>query len=262
MPHLRLFALISIVVSVFSCKTPTDVVYFQNSDNLEEIVSKNSFTPVFKVDDIISVLVSATDMEAARPFNMTQGTSTGASGQPPAGGGQAANPTYLIDENGLIDFPVLGELKVAGLTRIQVKELIKEKLRIYIKEPIVNVRLMNFKITVIGEVNRPGSYTIPNERITIIEALGLAGDLTILGKRENISVIREKDGVNVYHKVNLTSKELFNSPVYYLAQNDVLYVEPNKARVRSSKANRDTNTFGIIMSIVGVALSGLAILLR
>ncbi len=253
----RILFLIVLLVAVSSCKTPTDIVYFQNVSDLEKINSTNSFTPVLKVDDVVSILVSASDMDAARPFNL-QGASipmgeNGASGDTGAVG---AEPTYLIDEKGNIEFPVLGQLKLAGLTRVQVKDMIKEKLTIYIKDPIVSVRLKNFKITVIGEVTSPGSYTIPNERVTVIEALGMAGDLSIQGKRKNVMVIRENDGVNTYHRLDLTSKNIFESPVYYLAQNDVLYVEPNDSRIRQSRTNR--NVLGIVLSIIGVGLSAAA----
>lgn len=253
-----------VLVSVFSCKAPGDVIYFQDSQNLEQITSANSFTPVFKVDDIISILVSASDMDAARPFNLMGGSSVGGDSGENGGASGASSgggePTYLIDEEGNIEFPVLGELKVAGLTRVKVKEMIKEKLKIYIKDPIVSVRLKNFKITVLGEVGSPGAYTIPNERITIIEALGLAGDMTIKGKRSNVMVIRESEGVNTYHRVDLTSKTIFESPVYYLAQNDVLYVEPNKSQIRTSKTNN--NTLAIILSVFGVALTSIGLITR
>ncbi|WP_234423422.1 MULTISPECIES: polysaccharide biosynthesis/export family protein [Aquimarina] len=230
---------------------------------MEKISSTNSFTSIFKVDDIVGILVSAADMDAARPFNLMQSSSMSLG---EGGGGNAVSsagsgePTYLINEEGNIDFPVLGELKIAGLTRIEVKEMIKEKLKIYINDPIVSVRLKNFKITVMGEVSRPGSYTIPNERITIIEALGLAGDMTIKGRRENLMVIRENEGVNTYHRVDLTSKSIFESPVYYLAQNDVVYVEPNNSRIKESKT-RD-NTLGVIISIVGVIISVVTLVVR
>lgn len=253
----RFLFLIVLLIAISSCKTPTDIVYFQNVSDLEKINSTNSFTPVLKVDDVVSILVSASDMDAARPFNL-QGASipmgeNGASGD---SGAVGTEPTYLIDEKGNIEFPVLGQLKLAGLTRVQVKDMIKEKLTIYIKDPIVSVRLKNFKITVIGEVTSPGSYTIPNERVTVIEALGMAGDLSIQGKRKNVMVIRENDGVNTYHRLDLTSKNIFESPVYYLAQNDVLYVEPNDSRIRQSRTNR--NVLGIVLSIIGVALSAAA----
>ncbi|WP_025739877.1 polysaccharide biosynthesis/export family protein [Aquimarina pacifica] len=258
----RILCLILIVVTSFSCKVPTDVVYFQESQNLEEISSTNTFTPVFKVDDVVSIFISAADMDAARPFNLMRGASLSTSSVTGGGAdaGTSSEPTYLIDEEGNIDYPVLGRMKIAGLTRTQVKELIKEKLKVYINDPIVSVRLKNFKITVLGEISRPGSYTIPNERITVIEALGLAGDTTIRGKRENVVVIRENDGVNTYHRVDLTSKSIFESPVYYLAQNDVLYIEPNDARIRESKTRN--NTVGIVVSIVGVLISVAALILR
>lgn len=257
------FVIVLLTVFTFSCKTPVDIVYFQESQDLEEIKSDNSFTPVFKVDDVVSIMVSATDMDAARPFNLMQGASI-PSGEGDTSGGNpnsgGSEPTYLIDEGGNIDFPVLGKLKISGLTRVEIKDMLKKKLKLYIKDPIVNVRLKNFKITVIGEVVRPGSFTIPNERVTIIEAIGLAGDLTITGKRGNVMVIRENDGVNTYHRVDLTSKTIFDSPVYYLAQNDVLYVEPNVARLKESKGSQ--NTVGVAISIISVGLAALALILR
>ena len=202
-------------------------------------------------------------MDAARPFNLmgaSISSSLGEDGGGGSGSGGSAEPTYLIDEEGNIDFPVLGRLELAGLTRIEVKEMIKEKLKIYINDPIVSVRLKNFKITVLGEVVRPGSYVIPNERVTIIEALGLAGDMTIKGERENVMVIRENEGENTYHRVDLTSKTIFESPVYYLAQNDVLYVEPNESRIKESKTSK--NTLGIVISIISVALSIITLAVR
>jgi len=258
----KLLLLLFVAIFFFSCKTPTDVVYFQGSKHLEKIKSSNSFTPVFRVDDVVSILVSATDMDAARPFNLMQGSSISMldDGDNSGSGGSGNEPTYLVDEKGAIDFPVLGKIDVAGLTRLQLKEVIKNQLKIYIKDPIVNVRLKNFKITVIGEVNNPGAFVIPNERITIIEAIGLAGDLTITGKRGNIVVIRENDGVNTYHRVDMTSKNIFDSPVYFLAQNDVLYIEPNETKIRASKGNN--NTLGVVISLVGVSLSVLAFILR
>ena len=262
MNTIKTFLLFGLVFFLQCCKTPEDVLYFQNSQNQEKLTSKNSFTPVFKVDDIISITVSATDMDAARPFNLMQGASLlpSDSDENSASTGTSSEPTYLIDEEGFIDFPVLGKLKIAGLTRTEVKKMIKEHLNVYIKNPIVNVRLKNFKITVIGEVNRPGTFTIPNERITIIEAIGLAGDLTITGKRENIMVIKENNGVNTYYRVDLTDKNVFDSPAYYLAQNDVLYVEPNPTKVKSSEGN--SNTVRLVLSIITVALSATALIIR
>lgn len=245
---------------IYSCKAPVDIVYFQNTNNLEEVATIKAFEPIFKIDDIISVSVSASDMDTARPFNLAQGLSIGAPSQ--EGGtssGVSQSPTYLIDSEGNIEFPVLGKIKISGLTRIKAKELIKDKLKTYINDPIVNVRLQNFKITVLGEVNRPGSFSINNDRITIIEALGLAGDLTIKGKRKNIIVIRENDTLKTYHKLDLTSKNIFSAPAYYLTQNDVVYVEPNPSQVKRSKTN--DNTLGIIFSTISVVVTVLGFLI-
>ncbi len=251
--------LIVLVVILGSCKAPTDVVYFQGSKDLEKVPLKQDFVPTFKVDDIISIFVSASDMDAARPFNLMQGVSLGGDSASAPSAGSNVEPTYLIDQEGNIEFPVIGKLKISGLTRIQVKELIREKLKAFINDPIITVRLKNFKITVLGEVRTPGSFTIPNDRITVIEALGLAGDMTIRGKRTNIIVIKENNGENTYHRLDLTSKKVFDSPAYFLAQNDVLYVEPNEAQVKSSSVT-STNKANLVLSAIGILLAGISIL--
>lgn len=243
----------------FSCTVPENIVYFQNTKNLEKITTNNNFEPSFKIDDIVSISVSAADLDTARPFNLSQGISSSASGSGVSSNVATQSPNYLIDTQGNIEFPVLGELKIAGLTRVKVKNMIKQKLKVYINDPIVTVRLQNFKITVLGEVSNPGSYSIANERITIIDALGLAGDLTIKGRRENILVIRENDSLTTYHKLDLTSKNIFNTPAYYLTQNDVVYVEPNESQVRRSKTN--DNTLAVVFSGIGLIVTVLGFLL-
>ncbi len=238
---------------------PEDVAYFQNTANKEEVSSVDSFEPVFKIDDIINISVSAADMDTARPFNLSQGFSSSSEEGANSSSGNSQSPSYLIDYEGNIEFPVLGKLKVVDLTRIQVKKMIREKLKSYINDPIVTVRLNNFKITVLGEVRNPGAFSVPNERITIIEALGLAGDLTIKGKRTNITVIRENGVKKIFHKIDLTSKEIFSSPGYYLTQNDVIYVEPNESKLRESENN--ATKLGVLFSSVGVLISVLTFLI-
>lgn len=243
---------------IFSCKAPKDVVYFQESENLEQIVSKNKLVTSYKVNDIISIKVTAPDAETALPFNpISTSISNGSTTQNT--NIDSTRPTYLIDAEGMIEFPVLGELKVTGLTSVQVKSMIKKKLKVYINDPIVSVRLENFKVTILGEVNNPGPFNIANERITLIEAIGLAGDLGIKGKRTNITVIREQDNVQTVHKVDLTSKEIFNSPVYYLAQNDVIYVEPNESQIKTSKNNNWPRVLTSVTSVLGIIISVIAI---
>ena len=158
----------------------------------------------------------------------------------------------------IIDFPVIGQVKIAGLTAEKTKELLKEKLSNYLKDPIVNIRLKNFTVTILGEVKSPGTYPVIGEQITILEALGLANDLTIKGKRDNILVIRDFDGTKVYHRINLTSKEALDSPVYYLTQNDVVYVEPNKSAITASALD---NRATIWVSIASVLITSTVLVL-
>ncbi len=236
------WVLVVIGLLVSSCATKHDVVYFQNAKNFETIVDTDTFTPKLKVNDIVSIYVSTFDMEASKPFNLIK--NTGSTGQ---------LIDYLIDIDGNIDFPVLGKIKLLGLTVEEAKELIKGKLSEgYLKDPIVNIRIVNFRISVLGAVNNPGTYTISGERITIMEALGLAGDLNIKGRRDNILVIRDFNGTKTYTRVDLTNKEVFNSPVYYLTQNDVVYVEPNNSAI--SNASGDTR-IGTIISITSFILT-------
>ena len=161
--------------------------------------------------------------------------------------------------NGFIDFPVIGRIKVGGLLRSEVTELLQNKITKYIKQPVVTIRLENFKIAVQGEVNSPGIYSVGSERITLIEALSKASDLTIYGKRDNILIIRENNGVKTYNRVDITKADFINSPYYYLAQNDVVYVEPNKTKINNSKIGADT---GLIFSITSILVSVITLIIR
>ncbi len=213
-----------------SCASPKNLVYFQNIDAVAEINSEHH-QPSIQPSDLISVNISAMDVEAARPFNLPvvsynniNGTITGVPKQ----------QAYLVDPSGNIEFPVLGKLHVVNLTRTEAIELIRDKLSDYINNPIVNLQILNYKVTILGEVRTPGTYSITGDRITILEGLGLAGDLTIQAKRENILVIREQNGKKSHYRIDLTDNKLFQSPAYYLLQNDVIYIEPNKAKVNSA----------------------------
>ncbi len=245
---LPFIALCAILVT--SCATKQDVVYFQNTGDFETLVDKNSITPKFKVDDVLSIYVSTLDNVASAPFNLFRGGSEG--------GIRPEQVDYLIDKDGEIDFPVVGKLKVAGLSSEELRVLLREQLSDYLKDPIINIRLRNFTVTILGEVNRPGTYPVEGERITILEALGLANDLTIKGKRENVMVIRDFDGTKVYHRINLKRKEAMSSPVYYLTQNDVVYVEPNKSAITSSALD---NRATIAISIASILITSTVILI-
>ncbi|MEK6153526.1 polysaccharide biosynthesis/export family protein [Flavobacteriaceae bacterium 3-367] len=236
-------------IFLFSCASRQDVVYFQDTQSFETLISDNTFTPKFKVDDLISVHVSTLDPEASVPFNLL----VGVSGDSGANAGIVAEQvSYLVDKDGEIDFPVLGKVKVEGLSQEELRVLLRDKLSEYLKDPIINIRILNFTVTILGEVRQPGTYPVIGEQITILEALGLAGDLNIRGLRNNILVIRDFDGTKVYNRIDLTSKEAMKSPVYYLTQNDVIYVEPNQAAVNTSAS---TQGLTVTLSVVGVLLS-------
>lgn len=235
-----------------SCASKKDIVYFQDVLDYETVVNEDVFVTKFKVDDLISIFVSGQTQEAGKPFNLYRGSQEG--------GIAPEQVDYLVDLDGMIDFPILGRLKVVGLSPDELRNMLKSKLAEsqLLKDPIINIRLKNFEVTVNGEVNRPGTYRVNGERITILEALGLAGDLKIKGRRDNVMVIRSFKGTRVYMKIDLTSKEAMNSPAYYLTQNDVVYVEPNKSAIKSSSLDSSAN---ILVSIASVLITSTVILI-
>lgn len=253
------------IVTLSSCASRQDIIYFQDepiSDG-SQMELGNSPKIAYKPNDILTIDVSALDPDAVRPFNLSAVMYSNNGGNLNAAGlnanGNVLRQTYLVDPDGNIEFPVLGTLNIGGKTRSEVTNMLKEKLTVYVKDPIVNIRLINFTVTVLGEVNRPGTYTVQDERISLTEALGLAGDLTIYGKRDNVFLIREINGEKKYAKIDLTSINVVNSPVYYLTQNDVIYVEPNNSRVRQSSYNQTTP---VIISAVATLATITAILLN
>ncbi|MER3373025.1 MAG: polysaccharide biosynthesis/export family protein [Allomuricauda sp.] len=247
---LHLVLLATMVLLITSCASRKDVVYFQNSNNFETLVDKNTFSPKFKVDDLVGIHISTLNPEASVPFNLFRGSQED--------GMRPEQVDYLVDQDGEIDFPVIGKIKIAGLSPEEVRVLLREKLSDYLKDPIINIRLRNFTVTILGDVNNPGTYSVQGERITILEAIGLAGDLTIKGRRDNVMVIRDFDGTKVYTKVDLTDKEVLSSPVYYLTQNDVVYIEPNKSAVTASSLD---NRAGLYVSIISTLITSAIILI-
>ncbi|HBK71179.1 MAG TPA: hypothetical protein DDZ39_05900 [Flavobacteriaceae bacterium] len=244
--------LISTALILLSCGNKKDIIYFQDADIASISRPIKNYSPVIKPDDELTITVSSLDLEGVRPFNLVSVAFSESDGEI----GRTAMQSYLVDANGNIDFPVLGTLKLVGLNRIQATNLIKDMLKEYVKDPIVNLRTINFKITVLGEVNNPGIYFIKNDRITILEALGLAGDLTIQAERTNLLLVREEGGKKTYNRINLTSEEIFNSPLYYLSQNDAIYVHPNNSRIKSSTIGPNTS---VILGVVSALLTTAAI---
>ncbi|MBT8377331.1 MAG: polysaccharide biosynthesis/export family protein [Bacteroidia bacterium] len=246
-----------IALSVLSsCASRKDYIYFQDemySDNVE--MSKYQQL-TYKTDDLLIITISGLDPEAARPFNLPAASTN--NNDVTSAQGQLRLQTYLVDYDGFIDFPVLGKLKIAGLTRTQVTDMLTNQLRDYLKDPIVNVRLANFNVTIIGEVNNPGTFNIQDERITLLEALGLAGDLSIYGKRSNVLLIRENEGKKKFAKIDLTSINTINSPLFYLQQNDVIYVEPNNAKIRQASYSQNNS---VVISAIGTLTTIIAVFL-
>lgn len=247
-----LFAIVSLCMLQFACTSKKKVIYFQADAELP--TTSNFYSPVFKKGDLLSIMVMGMNAEAVVPFNLPNNTYVTGN----MGGyyqGAPTPPGYSIDIEGNIDFPVIGKLHIEGLSRLQTIDLLKQKLSEYISKPSVNIRILNYKVTVLGEVKNPGTFTIPNERITLPEALGIAGDLLITGKRKDVLVIRETDGKKSEFRVDLTSKELFASPVYYLQQNDIVYVTPNRSRINSSVVNATNVSIGISVLSLLITLS-------
>ncbi len=242
-----------------ACTSRKNLIYFQGSSEVESSEEIKNYSPLLKKDDLLSITVMGIDPQAVVPFNLppTQFNVNNAGGYSQ---GAPTPPGYLIDVDGNIDFPVIGKIKLGGLTRGAAVELMKQKLADYINKPSINMRILNYKVTVLGEVRNPGTFTIPNERITLPEALGIAGDLLITGVRQNVLVVRDVDGKKIETRIDLTSKDLFKSPVYYLQQNDIVYVEPNRAKINSSVIN--ASNAGIAISVLSLLITMATLLTR
>ena len=249
--------LVCVAVFFTACTSTKKIIYLQDVVPLKQQEIEQKYEVIIHGDDLLAIMVNSRDPELALPFNMPMVSYQLGSNA----GGQQRVLGYLVDTNGNIDFPILGEIHVEGLTRMQLTELIKNKLieGDLIKDPIVTVQFLNYKVSVMGEVNRPGSFNISGDRITLLEALSMAGDLTIYGRRDRVGVIRENNGKRTILFHDLRSAEIFNSPCYYLQQNDIVYVEPNKAKSGQSGINQN-NTIGVWVSVISL-LTTIAVLI-
>ena len=241
--------LLSWVILFSACNSTKEGVYLQDVVPLKQQDIERKYEVFIHEDDLLSIMVNSKDPELALPFNMPLVTYQIGSESP----GQQRVLGYLVDPNGDIDFPILGKIHVAGLSRLELRDLIKKKLISgdYIKDPVVTVQFLNYKVSVMGEVARPGSFTITGDRITLLEALSMAGDLTIYGRRDRVAVIREENGKRTILFHDLRSSDIFTSPCYYLQQNDIVYVEPNKAKAGQRDINQN-NSVSVWLSAVSV----------
>lgn len=227
-----LFGLLLLATFASSCVTYDELLNFSEGEPYPDQPQEITDSPELEIqpDDLLSIRVYALDIEAALPFNVdppnVNMNNMGAQSMRPLFG-------YLVDNDGNIDFPILGSIRAGGLTTNELKASILEKLKNYLKDPVVTVRFLNFRVTVLGEVNNPGSFLVANERISVLDALGLAGDVTPYSDRNQVQVVREENGYRTYAVLDLQDREIFKSPYFYLQQNDMLYVQPLGERTAS-----------------------------
>jgi polysaccharide export outer membrane protein len=254
------FTCFAIITGMTSCVSPKSIVYFQGDSTRyysQEVTQ--SYVPKIQANDIISVIVGSLSSEANEIFNTPNQFTNTTINYSTTGGGARIQPLgYLVDSDGSIEIPLVGKLKVAGLRTTEAADTIRTRLQSFLKEPSVIVRNLNFKVSVLGEVKIPAIYVIPDEKITLPEVLSLAGDLTIYGNRSNVMVIREEKGKREYARLDLTSRTIFDSPYYYLHKNDVIYVEPVKAKMLDTDSR--VRTVPLIVTIIG-GISTLGILI-
>lgn len=241
-----------VVMLAPSCATKKDILYFQNIEEVEPQQLTTQYEAVIKKDDRLSIVVSGPDKTVTAPYNLTLGE-MGANGMSSSTDPEKSVLTYLVDPNGNIDFPILGTIHVEGMTRNQLVNYLTQEIGKDVKDPIVVVSIRNYKITILGEVKSPGTYTMDSEKITILQALGRAGDLNLTAEREGILLIREEDGKEKHYTLNLKSAELLNSPQFYLQQNDVIYVPASASRV--ANATMASGVISTVLSSVTTTIS-------
>jgi polysaccharide export outer membrane protein len=243
---IKLFAFLLLFSCIFSCGSVTKYKYFTNIPDSGKVVDVESppyVEPLIANDDLLYILIQTSDLTAAAAINSVSMPGVSSQTSTPVTGTQLLTTGNLVNKNGDINLPVIGLVHVAGFTIPQAREILTNKAAVFYKEPTVIVRFLNFKINVLGEVQRPGPYNTPNEKVTIIDALAYAGDLTIYGRRDNVLLIRKKlDGItNEFIRINLNRTDFINSPAYYLQPNDAIYVEPLQTKITSSDATQGRN---------------------
>lgn len=233
-----------------SCGSTKKIIYLQGADTLDLDKSQRLYDARIMPKDLLTISVNTTDPEAAKPFNPSKG-SFGTSG------GSSNLLQYLVDNDGNIEFPIVGTLHVLGMTKRECEQMIKTKIAPYLSKtenPVVTVEMSSFKVTILGEVGSPGAISVAQEKINILEAIAQAGDLTMYGKRDNVHLIRvDAKGKKEIHTLNLNKADIINSPYYYLQQNDIVYVEPNKTKIDSTAISSVSMWFSVISFLTSMA---------
>lgn len=234
-----------------SCGGTKNAVYFNNPSS--QVIGNEiaNLEPIIQSNDLLSIIVSSVNSEAADLFNASKSNTDQSSTN---SGNTTRVSGYLVDQDGFVNFPILGKIKASGSTKKALRDeitslLVNKKLLL---EPIVDIRYLNYKVSILGEVKNPSVLNVPSEKISLLEALGMAGDITIFGRRDNVTLIREENGVKRIRKIDLTTNEIFSSPYYYLQSNDIIYVQPNGAKVASSTGTKDW--IPVILSGISLAI--------
>lgn len=255
------FLLLLGLIAMASCTSYKNVPYMQNSTEVDTSMIAKLYDMRIQPKDVLTITVSSENPETAIPFNLTVPTPISAAATGKSLTSQPVLQTYLVDNNGCIDFPTLGQLRVEGMTKGEVEDMIREKIKSnFTNDPIVTVRMVDYKITILGEVTAPGIYTLSDEKINVFEALALSRDLTVYGKRDGVKLIRENaDGTKKIVSLNLNDANIIHSPYYQLQQNDILYVEPNKAKARNADYSNMTSLWfsatSLLMAVVTFLLN-------
>ena len=244
---------VTVILMMVGCGSSKQVAYWQNIDSISLAASKGLFDAKIMPKDELTILVQTTDPLTSEPFNLRSTGQVNTKNQITG---------YLVDNDGMINFPIVGKIHVAGLTKTECEDLIKSKIQPYLartENPLVSVRTSSYRITVIGEVNRPGVIPVSTEKISLVEALAEAGDMTIYGKRDNVLLVREdKSGEKHKVRLNMNDANIINSPYYYLQQNDIVYVEPHKVKARNTFFGSNTSIF---YSVIGITTSLVSLLI-
>ena len=250
----NLFFVFTSLLLFTNCASRKQFVYFQ--DNIDKKI--NAEYPLkLKEGDILNIKVFGCDEESIKIFNIPTTNNQNANRNYFSGG--TPSNGYLINKIGEIDFPLIGKIKLTELSIEEATDLIKLKLNTYLKDPKVSIQILNFKITILGDVKNPGTIEVPNEKITLIEAIGIAGDLNITAKRKNILLLRDENGIKKQYRIDLTNNNFINSPIYYLTQNDVIYIEANQAKINSSNV---TGSSSILVAIASLVITTVNILTK
>ena len=239
----------STILFLSSCSTKKEILYFQDIEKIENFEAIEQFEPKIEVNDVLRIKVSSLNEEVVEPFKMDLENQSGGG----SGGNNAVLNGYLVDAEGNIQFPVLGTVSVKDKTRGELEEHLTTMIRDYVTDAVVQVRIVNFKVTVLGEVGSQGVVQVPDEKVSMPELIAMSGGITYNGKRNNILVIRDDNGKKVYGRVDMTSADIFENPYYYLKQNDIVYVEPTYRQVKSAGfITNYTGFFSLITSIAGL----------